>query len=153
MSIVCGHKKAFMSQTGFYGVATGQVGRRPVGAWDKKRTRSGVIDVMCVGWRHVNVVNVRSKGRRGRIRVQKQGGSLFGGGTSDGRECSGRRGLASGLEALAVGVEVAEGGGKGEGRIGEDNFWSEAGERGKESRTNGEEEGGEGGGAETTVGV
>ena len=57
----------------------------------------------------------------------------MGGGASDSWEGSRGDGLARGVEALAVGVEVAEGGGEGEWRVCEDDFGSEAGDRGEES--------------------
>ena len=44
-------------------------------------------------------------------------------------EGRGRDGFACGIEALAVSVEVAEGGGEGEWRVGEDDFGREAGNR------------------------
>jgi hypothetical protein len=51
MSIVHGHEEVLVTQTGFYGMPTRQVGRRPVGTWDEKRTRSGRVSLNWKGGR------------------------------------------------------------------------------------------------------
>ena len=143
ITIVDGDEDILVPEAGLNGVSSGQVGGGPVRSGNQKRAWAGVVirgSGVCgggVGWR----------------KVCGWWWSRGGGRSSDGGECRGGNGFACGVESLAMGIEVAEGGGECERWIGKHEGGGESGCGREEAGTDGEKEGGCGGGAETSVGV